>query len=130
MLGTDEAVLGLVRIHREEAAVLERRHDAAQAKLLRDIATEYERVVQRTRPDWLSIAAVQARTGWSTRNLWDRAQCFAEETPPRARKKRGRWQFERSAVEEIPVKNAQRTSEVRMKGRTRRDLAAQLGSET
>jgi hypothetical protein len=122
ILSPGERVLELVDIHRQEATIVERRGNPSQARLMRSMAEEYERVVTGSLPDWVTLQSVQEAKGWSDRWWWERCRDLEEEGL--ARKRAGRWEIHRSALPGIPSKPGH-MEEIEIGGDIR-ELAARL----
>lgn len=125
IMSPGERVLEMTELHRLEAELLERRGLENEARLMRSIAEDYERVVRQAIPEWVSLDQAQRSKGWSDR--WWRERCRELEPEDLARKHRGRWQIHRSALADLPRKPG-RQEEIEMEGDVR-ELAARLADE-
>lgn len=76
-------------------------HPAARA--LRSCAQELREMIEETSPGWVSLAAVEARTGWS--RAWLRRKCKKLAKDGRARKESGEWEMAIEAARGLPRKD-------------------------
>ena len=95
-----QAVLERVKRHRELASTMEA-YAPDQARVMRELAGEYEAVVMSNMPEWWSLVAVQASKGWGQKWLRNRCKSLAE--IGKAKKgENGRWIMRWDAVLETP----------------------------
>lgn len=96
--------LELAEVWEEQAQGVERfdpEHPAARA--LRSCAEELRETIEGTSPRWVSLSAVQARTGWS--RAWLRKRCQELEEHGLARKEGGEWEMALPAARQVPRKD-------------------------
>ena len=100
LMGAGEAVLELAEIKRQLADEMEP-YAPEQARTIRTLVADFERIVEPLLPAWVTLGDVARRTGWSRQTLRRRARRL--EAQGLARKGgSGEWEIEREAAAEIP----------------------------